>query len=791
MIAPSAIPASTARLCRVLACTALLAVLGGGAPAAALDVTLQAPLTTLVVAPGPLAGGEVAICATVEVPVGAPADLGVGAYLSDRHGRWFQECSLGTLAPGVHAVEYVITNSSALVDEPERASWSPVVAALSAHAGLFFWSASSSRTMLHIENLRVVPLHAPASGTAASVTAPVTAPPVGTLRELHLDSYDAASLVSRATTGERWTLSLLPDPLPANPYDPEHFALDAVFLSADGKEQRIPGFFDQPMQLTDRGDRENACAAGPGLFVVRYRPREPGRYQVRLEARWHGAHGAVLGFALPDLEVAGPHWDGYAQVDAGDPRFFSVDGKFYWPVGLNFNSTYDLRSRERLGTSLTPDRGSLAYIPRLQRFAAGGGNAVEIWMSSWNLALEWRRDWPGFAGMGRYNDGNAQRLDAILDAAWAVGVRVNLVINNHGQASPNSDREWKDNPLNSANGGPLDDPLQIFTSQKAFDDQEALRRYIIARYADHPAVFGWKLWSEINLTAAGVMGRRRGADAGGGQVSDEERHLALVHWHEQAADRWHELDSYGHGVTTHWSGDYRQPEFDIVGLPGLDYVCIDAYLGRGRGGAGEGLADLLYNTLLDPVDGLGGFNKPLLVTEYGGSPQGATPEALAAELELADWAALMAGHAGGPMLWWFEWVDQGERWNSFAAISNFIKDEDLRGNEAHAVAFHATSAAGTLWARAWAKPGHLLGYLADVGWVENGLGKQAHDHAEVLIGTEVPSGACQVQWWDASHGTLLSSQRINHPGGRLALTPPSFVHHIAFKLIRLADGASL
>jgi hypothetical protein len=164
-------------------------------------------------------------------------------------------------------------------------------------------------------------------------------------------------------------------------------------------------------------------------FVVRYRPREPGRYQVRISRRiGMGPQGVSVTAALPDLEVAGAHWDGYVHMSMPRIRASSaVDGKFYWPIGLNLNSTYDLRSRERLGTSLTPDRGSAVYIPRLQRFAAGGGNAVEIWMSSWNLALEWRRDWPGFAGVGRYNDGNAERLDAILDAAWAVGVRVNLV----------------------------------------------------------------------------------------------------------------------------------------------------------------------------------------------------------------------------------------------------------------------------------------------------------------------------------------------------------------------------
>jgi hypothetical protein len=761
-------------------------------PLLALDVTLQAPLTTLVTAPGSLDGGELAIRATVLVPDQAPADLGVGAFVCDRHGRWFQQCLPGLLGRGQQVLEFLVTSDAQMVDEPNRARWTPVAAALTAHAGLFFWSASTSRAVITIQQLSVVPVHQHAVASPASPASPaIVNDQPAQLTELHLQDFDSRDGVSRGTTGERWSLSVLPQPLPVNPYDPTQFTLDAVFEGADGAAQRIPAFYDQPMRLSDRGDREEARPAGPGRFAVRFRPREPGRYQVHLEAHWHGEAGPAVSVALPDLEVAGSHWDGYVHIDAKDPRFFAVDGKFYWPIGLNLNSTYDLRSRERLGTTLTPDRGSAVYIPRLQRFAAGGGTAVEIWMSSWNLALEWRRDWPGYAGIGRYNDGNAERLDAILDAAWAVGVRVNLVINNHGQAAPSADREWKDNPLNTANGGPLSDPYEIFTSPLAFADQESLRRYLIGRYADHPAVLGWKLWSEINLTAAGEMGRRRGQDAGGVQVSDDARHQALLNWHERAAARWHALDSYGHGVTTHWSGDYRQPEFDIVALPGLDYVCIDAYLNRRRDGAPEHLADLLYNSLQDPVDGLGGFNKPLLVTEYGGSPQGATPEALNSELEVAAWAGLMAGHGGSPMLWWFEWVDQGERWNSFSAIASFTRGEDLRGAEAHAVALAATSSAGALWARAWAKPGHLIGYVADSAWVDNGLGRVAHEHADVLIGTEVPSGPCQVEWWDARSGAMLSSVRLVHTGGRLSLTAPPFIHHIAFKLTRLPGPASL
>jgi hypothetical protein len=749
----------------------------------ALEVELQSPLTTVVRCPAPVPGGDLVIRAVVVVPGGAPGDLGVGAFVSDRHGRWFQQFRPGTLSPGRHPLSIQVNADESFLSEPDHASWNESAARLTAQAGLFFWSASGSHAGLRVEGLTAVAAADLASlGLAGNAEARTSA---GALCDLRLDGYDAAAGVANGRTGERWTLSLDPRPFPVNPYDPRQFALDAVFTTPDGHELNIAGFVRQPMRLTDRGDREDASPDGPARFEVRFRPRLPGRYMVRLEARWQG-DGQVLRIELPDLEVAGPAWDGYARVDHGDPRFFTVDGHFYWPIGLNLNSTYDTRCRDRLGTVLTPPRGTFAYLPRLSRLAAAGGDLVEIWMASWNMSLEWRGDWPGYFGTGRYNEGNAARLDTILDAAWDKGIRVNLVLNNHGTASPSLDREWKDNPWNRVNGGPLEEPYELFTSPLSLDGQERVRRYIIARYADHPAVFGWKLWSEINLTAVGESQRQK-PRTDVPLASNEERHATLVHWHEHAAARWHALDVYGHGVTTHWSGDYHRPERDVVALPGLDYVCIDAYLNQRSNGQGESLADLIYNGTQDPDAGLGKFGKPLLVTEYGATWQAGTKDELEAELASAAWAGMVSGNGGAPMLWWFEWVDQGERWKSYGAIRRFLVGEDLRGAKAHAAVLGATSPAGTVWARAWARPGHMLGYLADVSWACTGTNHVTHDASELFIGDQVSAGKLQLEWWDADLGQLLKAVTVDHLGGTLMLKPPPFTHHVAFKLKRDAS----
>jgi hypothetical protein len=731
--------------------------------AATQEVPLQAPLSTVVRVLGTVPAGDLVVRATVEVPEDAPGDLGVGAFVGDRHRRWFQRLHPIVLTPGRHQLEFDMGGDAALAAHPDCGAWNAAVAAQVAQAGLFLWSASSSTAVLRVEDL----VAEARPGTDV----------VPRLVDLSLDQASAGGVHLR--TGVRWQLSVLPEPFPANPHDADEFTLDAVFTGPGGEEVRIPGFACEPMRLIDRGDRQTGEPDGPCRFLVRWRPGIPGTWTARLEARW-SAHGTVS-VPLPPLTVAGDPWDGHVHVDAGDRRFFSVAGQLFWPIGINLHSTFDVRSRDRLRTVLTPERGTLAYAAMLRRLAAAGGNATEVWMSSWNLALEWNATWPGFAGLRRYNQFHAAKLDVLLDDALANGVRVNLVVNNHGQAAPDADREWKDNPWNSANGGPLAEPYALFVDPRALAGQANLRRYLVARYADHPAILGWKLWSEINLTAVGDRQRRGGGSDRGlpPMVSHQERLATLVRWHGEAAAHLHAIDAYRHPVTTHWSGDYRKPNPEVCALPGIDYLCIDAYHGGSRGVT---LIDLLYDGMHHPTRGLGRFGKPLLVTEFGGTSQGAQDGQLAAELASAPWAALVSGNAGMPFTWWFEWVDQGGRWQSCSAIARFISTEDLRGEDAR-TAVLGVEAMERPWARAWVRRGRMLGYLADHAWAGDGRERRIAG-AVVRIGSQISAGSCRIEWWDADAGTIVQVLQVDHPGGALDIAVPEFARHIAFKLLR-------
>lgn len=713
----------------------------------AIEVPLCSPLTTLIEA-GEVPAGDKILAVELSIPTDAPADLGLGAYACDRDGRWFRSPRAAGIGPGRHRLEFPFTSVDRLVAEPGRDAWNPLRAAVSGRAGIYLWSASGSRARITVHALQT-----------RSATPAV---PAGVrLSDLRLDGAGPGGVLGRC--GERWSLEFSVQPAPANPYDPDLFSADLLVQPPGAApEQRIPCFWHEPMRLADGGDREEAGPDGPGRFAARFRPCQPGLHRLRLEISLPGAPRRVL--ALPPLQVAGQACDPWVRVD-DDHRFFSVDGRWYWPIGLNINSTYDRRCAEVNRTILTPARGTLVYEAMFPRLAAAGGDAVEIWMSSWNLGLEWRREWPGYLGIGRYNQANAARLDRVLDLAWAQGIRVNLTLNNHGQASARNDREWKDNPWSRLAGGPLEAAIDLFDDPRSLAGQERLRRYIIGRYADHPAVLGWKLWSEINLTAAK------------GEV--------VVAWHEQAAARWKELDPYDHPVTSHWSGDYKVVNPLVAELPGLDYICIDAYRGAKRsGGEWRPLAEILAESTQMAGRGLGRYRKPVLTTEFGASSGQAPESCREIDHRIGFWCGLVSGHGGSPMNWWWEWVDQGGRWAPFGAIRRFLAGEDLRGAEARSVELLCLPSEGRLWCRAWARPGRILGYLLERRWGAMGGAAPRIEGALVEVGGAVAGGLVHVAWWDADRGQVVAEREVLHPGGLLRLPVPAFDGHLAFKVWR-------
>jgi hypothetical protein len=675
----------------------------------------------------------------------APADLAVAAWLSDFEGHWFQQDQPQALVSGEQEVRFLLTADAPWRPVGHDAVWNPLLQSQIHEAGLIFSSAGPGEVAIHI--------------TCTSAEVPGAAPATTGILALTLPQDASGSLPGRC--GQRWEGSFRPDPFPDNPYDPRLFAAEIEVTDPSGTSYRIPAFYEQPMRLEVQGDHEEAIPAGEGVFRFRHRPWLPGLHRLRLHGRWKD--GPERSWPLPELQVTGEPFRGYVRVDPIDHRFFSTtDGAFFWPMGPNIRSVNDLRGAE--STPLlrrTPDLGTASYAAYLDRMQAVGCNAFELWMSSWNLALEWRADWPGFHGVGRYNQGNAAKLDRILDLAWERGIRINLVLYNHGMASTGADREWQLNPHNRKNGGYLNDARNYFDDEQALFWQQAFRRYVAGRYADHPAILGWKLWSEINLTA--------GKDL-------------LKPWHAQAGEAWHRLDPYDHPVTTHWAGDYRSPQPDIASLPQLDYLCIDAYHQRKEKIQHWLLAELVNASVNDPKEGLARHNKPVLITEYGAAWYAGPEPQLIVEHLSGPWAAMVSGLSGAPMLWWIEWLDQHEHWPAYAALQRFLINEDLRGRHAGSVPMQVEGTARPVWARAWRNGPRWLGYLLDEPWGTDGGEAPELAEGRLLLGDSGPT-PWQIAWWDAGQGREIARASGQHPGGTLAIAVPSFRGHLAFKLV--------
>lgn len=110
--------------------------------------------------------------------------------------------------------------------------------------------------------------------------------------------------------------------------------------------------------------------------------------------------------------------------------------------------------------------------------------------------------WPYYSGLvGRYNMASAWKLDYLVDLAHLRGLRIVLCFETTRPFQEIPSREgldWRSNPYNAANGGPLTSPEQFFSNNEAEDYYKRKLRYIIARWGYSSDVLAWQLFNEID-----------------------------------------------------------------------------------------------------------------------------------------------------------------------------------------------------------------------------------------------------------------------------------------------------
>ena len=323
----------------------------------------------------------------------------------------------------------------------------------------------------------------------------------------------------------------------------------------------------------------------------------------------------------------------------------------------------------RLGDDATPEHEQLV---RWLEF--DGVPVFAIGQNPYGRTLEgYRRYLDGSAAGGErvarlhlhYGLGAVQGAAGSVDEAWAArweevfrmaaerGIHVLPVFSSWAEWADESSGSvwqlWHRNPYNAANGGPALRPAELYEDSEA---QRLLLQWVgtlVKRWAPHDNVFGWEIFSEVDLVS--------GAD-------DEDAILAFV---ERAADTIRRNDPQRRPVTVSVSGAETLPASvrAAAGIRSWDALwasdAVDLVQAHPYPGA-PGRHDLM-KTLIDLAPRLARHGKPVLIGESGlaAVPDAGEPDAEPAVeafprsgvgYRQALWAALMSGYALGGMFWW-------------------------------------------------------------------------------------------------------------------------------------------
>lgn len=393
----------------------------------------------------------------------------------------------------------------------------------------------------------------------------------------------------------------------------------------NGNRTRLPAYFD-----------------GGDTWAVRTRAAIKGNYRFLRADEWRDD---LLQPVSVDLNDGDRLW---VRDENSLGRPISIDGRtnrtfldgnnrLYVPLGGNLPWT---ENEDTAGF----------YRDNLQRFAETGLNWTRIWMCHWGrLNLDWIEPHHGEnPPLGHLDLDVARRWDRIIESADANGVRVQMVLQHHGQYSSTVNSDWDANPWNAANDGFLESPVEFFSDNQARQLTRDKFRYIVARWGYSSSIMAWELFNEVKWTDA-----RRGT---------AETNAAVAAWHDEMARHLRRYDVHGHLITTSdddlthplWSSmDYYQPHLYASNMVlGVQSVAqTPARLDR----------PLFYGEVGDD-------NMINLTSEQRSTGAAHVPMA---------WAGLFGSATQPAQLWYIDVLRQNDRWDELASLAGFARASGL------------------------------------------------------------------------------------------------------------------
>ena len=181
--------------------------------------------------------------------------------------------------------------------------------------------------------------------------------------------------------------------------------------------------------------------------------------------------------AATDFPARAADRDSFVVVSPRDHRYFELtNGTPYIPIGFNL-----------IGGGLSNfDRKAL-----LDTMAKYRVNFIRIWLGGdgiWNYEHR----------SGEYDIEVAKVVKEFLDMAGARGIRVKLCIEQFWDI-PSKYEKFADAPLHHLdNGGAYTSMNEFVTSEEGRAQYKHKLDWWQVQIGDHPAVFAWELWNEMN-----------------------------------------------------------------------------------------------------------------------------------------------------------------------------------------------------------------------------------------------------------------------------------------------------
>ncbi|MCC7493416.1 MAG: DUF5060 domain-containing protein [Fimbriimonadaceae bacterium] len=239
-----------------------------------------------------------------------------------------------------------------------------------------------------------------------------------------------------------------------NPFDRRQVEVGGEFRGPGGETRRVGGFYYQAAQRSsDNAGRESVELVSEGCWLLRFAAPRPGTWQVRGQVR--DSTGEV--WSIPAAFEATPATGhGVIRRAAGTRYFEYADGTPFYPIGHNIAWAH---------------QGGVADFERwLAPLPAVGVNLARIWLQ-WDRTLSIEYHGPR-SGAGRYDLANAWRVDQVLATCRRLGVKVFFTLDSpepyqreHYWLGKLTARPWTDFCAhNAANGGPLAEPREFYTT---------------------------------------------------------------------------------------------------------------------------------------------------------------------------------------------------------------------------------------------------------------------------------------------------------------------------------------